>query len=347
MQIRYSILALCALGMAVGCSGARSSPTSTNGSANAVASNTSHATVPSVTPSSQSSEIPVKPGNGGSTPKAKTPAVKVISPSGDTGSAPGAAPAKPAPSISVPVAITKDTGWVKTDKSPVEVATEADQMIKSLNGVQVNIVYAMTSATGRTSGHLVEKLRNSSVYALQFPILVKDPQRGVVPALAWVKSTGPAVTTRVDKLVVSRPAGSKPAPAALEMVQHWPTNANREVFAGLMEKRMPFAEYMKALEDKKSGYSVKVEERKQPFEGKVVDEYMITAVRSPAAAKTLGASTIRVVMNAQLHLPVSIRAEVAPPGAPLSDSLKWDAQWVNHQKFSDQEFLFPQTQKGI
>ena len=347
MQIRFSIIALSVLSLVAGCSGGSSSSASTNAPNGPVASNTTPSTTPNVTVPPQSPANGQKSAGNGKAAPTVQPGAKSSATTGAAKSTSAISPAKPTTSKGGPGAVAKDTGWVKVDKSPVDVGTEADQMIKSLNGVQVNIDYMMTSSTGTTAGHLVEKLRNSSVYALQFPILVKDPQRGVVPALAWVKSTGPAVTTRVDKSVVSRPAGPKPPPPALDLVQHWPTNANREVFAGLVEQRMPFAEYIKALLDKKSGYSVKVEERKQPFEGKVVDEYMITAVRSATAAKTLGASTIRLVMNAQLHLPVSIRAQISKPGAAQSDSLKWDAQWVNHQKFEDKDFLFPQTQKGI
>ena len=81
----------------------------------------------------------------------------------------------------------------------------------SLSGVQVNIDYSMTISSGRLAGHIVQRLRSPSVYSLQIPIFVIDPHRGLVPALAWVKSSGQAVSTRVDKKTVTRAAGRKPA----------------------------------------------------------------------------------------------------------------------------------------
>jgi hypothetical protein len=348
MQIRFSIAALSALCLVAGCSGGGSAPTPPS-STNTVASNSSPTTTTPSAPASQPSTTAKKPNPSEAT---SPPTTKPVTPATGTSSvATPTTPTKPPestkttstaqPNTDKSGAPIKDTGWYLVGKSPVDIGNDVDTMIKGLDGVQVNIDYIMTMATGSTSGHLVDKVRNSKVYSLQYPVVVVDPKRGVVSALAWVKSSGNTVTTRVDRNTVKRPLGPRPGPPSLDLVQSWPKDANREVFAGLVDQREPFSEYIKALLDKKSGYTVKVQERKQPLRGKLVDQYMIVAVRNPSAAKALGESSVFIVVDARIHLPVTIRATIKKEGAPMADSLKWDAQWVNHQKFDDGEFQSP------
>lgn len=336
MQIRFSIVALSALGLMAGCSNGGSASTTPNPPKEVAANSSPAAPTPSVEKTKPTSPAPK------TTPKTPSTTNSAASSTPKAGPAPiTLEPAATKAAAKTGVVVPSDGKWYAIGLSPVELGNEVDGMIKSLSGVQVNVNYVMTMATGKLDGRLVDKLRDSHVYALQIPIQHIDPKRGLMPALAWVRSTGDKVTTRVDKNIVTRPPGVKAVPQTMDLVQNWPKNANREVFAGLVDQRQPFSEYFKALLNKKSGYTVRVAERRQPYKGKIVDQYMLSAVRNPDAAKTLGASSVFVVVDARIHLPVNIRATIKKPGARLPDSILWDAEWVNHQKFDDSEFKSP------
>lgn len=337
MQFRNSLFAIGVLGLIAGCSQPAVEPAAPG----PVASNSKAAQpAPSAAtaPTAQSKATNAKSPSPSQPAKAQ-PLVTTPNVGAPTSSAPSPTPEKSAAPNPAPV---KNTGWVPTKKSPLEVGSEVDSMIKGLSGVQVEISYAMTIATGQAQGQLVEKIRSPKVYDLEFPVLVNDPRHGIVPNLAHVKADGKTSITQLNDKMVSRDVSApKPPPAPLDLVQNWAKSANREVFAGIIDQRNPFSEYVRGLLDKKSGYSVNVKERHVPFQGKVLDQYLISAERNKQAAKTLGASTVYIIVDANIHLPVLIEADLRKPNAMLPDSLKWSAKWINHKTFPDTEFKFP------
>lgn len=274
----------------------------------------------------------VPPADGGTTP-----------PPTPTGAGIGADKPGGTKPVLTPPASTTTTGaqnynWQTSSASAKDIALAADKMIKGLSGVKATINYSLRIPTGDTVGTLEQKIKSPTTFSLQYPVLGKDKKHGIVPIIAYAHANGKVLTERVDKDVRSKSLGvAKPAPANL--VESWPSLANREIFAGLMDGRKPITEYVSALLDPKNGYFATVKERKIPINGRMVREYRIEAVRTGGQEALKGSSAITMVFDADIHLPVSINAMVKKPGAAREDYMTWNAKWVNNSKFDSKEFL--------
>ena len=210
-------------------------------------------------------------------------------------------------------------------------------MLRSLKNVGATIQYGMTMEAGNASGTLTEEIKDPNNFRIEYPIVRFDPKRGQMPALVFDRANGKELNESINNDTHSLPMPTKKEKPQ-NLVDGWPLIGSREVFAGVLDGRQPFSEYMKELADPKNGYQTKVSERSQIYKGMKVSDYKIDAVRSGSMATVRGASAISMIIDANIHLPVTITAYIKKPGAPREDRLEWSASWQNNMKFDPKDF---------
>ena len=209
--------------------------------------------------------------------------------------------------------------------------------MRSLKNVKATIQYGMSMEAGNASGTLTEEIKDPNNFSLKYPVVRIDPKRGQMPALVFDRANGKDINEATGGNTQTLPLSSKNA-APQDLVDSWPLIGFREVFAGMLDGRQPFSEYLTRLADPKNGYQTTVTERSQIYKGVKVTDYKIDAVRSGSMANLRGASAVSMIIDADIHLPVEITAVVKKPGASREDRLDWSASWLNNVKFDPKDF---------
>lgn len=225
------------------------------------------------------------------------------------------------------------TAWRTAKESPQKVAHLVDAMLSSLSGVSAKVVYAMSLESGDLSGILNQKIKSPTVYSLQYPVI-----KQMRPDTIYTRADGKVVSEVIDEKRTNRPVTAK-RPAPQNMVENWPELAPREVFAGLLDRRKPFTEYVDALMRPNSGYSVMLQERSGKQGTRTVHQYRIYAFRKGPKAAKGGDSEVSIVVDADIHLPVEVSASIKKPGMSREHRVDWNAKWQNNQKFDAKDFV--------
>lgn len=272
-------------------------------------------------------------------PNAGTPATAANPPS----SHPTATVTTPTTATATPPRVaTQGDEWKPSKADPHRIAKDADAMIRSLSGVTATIQYALQTETMKGTGNLTERIKNSTVYALEFPIFLHTKRYNLEPITARAVADGKKVTLLVNDDRRTKPVGAKaPSPQPGELIEKWPLLATREVFAGFLDGRSPFTEYVSALTRKDSGYEVSVEERTVPFGEKKLHQYRISAEIPKQQAKKLGTGSVSLIIDADIHLPVTFSVSQMKPGQTKATILEWDGKWQNHATFEPRSFVPP------
>jgi hypothetical protein len=329
MQLKFGFAALIAVGLMVGCSNPEKQATiSPEGSARQADSSVSNPPTPNP---------PSTPGKTSPTPNQPNTAVSKP-PNNDL-------PPQPTKTSSGMVAaagtpetqIKADGQWHASKVSAAQIAKSTDDRLRSLKGVKASVQYILSSPVGDAKGDLVEKIQSPSVFALQYPVMVIDRKHGEIPVIAVATADGKAISESKNSQTSVRPVGSK-AVQPQDLVEKWPLVASREVFSGIVDGRTPFSDYVAGLLDPKNGYTTTVRERKSPYMGHIVHDYMIVATRLGPASVTKGTSAVTLTIDANLYLPVTLTANINRPGVSRPDSMAWNAQWKSNSKFDVKEF---------
>lgn len=245
------------------------------------------------------------------------------------------ATSKPTPSDSSGSRIPTTAGvsWRASTASARTVAKQVDDMLAGLSGVSAQVDYRMSLELGDAAGNLTQLIKSPTEFSVQYPEV-----EGNIPSTVYVRADGKSLSeSRVNKVIV-RPVSTKVG-TPNNLVASWHEIAAREVMAPIVEKRPAFSQLVSALMDPKSGYSLKVEERQGTNRGITVRQYRLHAVRTPAAAKKLGTGEIGIVVDANIHLPVSISVVEKRPQGLKELRFDWAARWLNNQQFDPKNFV--------
>jgi hypothetical protein len=232
---------------------------------------------------------------------------------------------------------TFESTWRPSEVSAAQLAGDADKVLKGLKDIKATMTYVLKNQVGQAQGTLSQEIKGPTVFSLEYPVLHKDKKYGVIPVVARSRANGKVISEKIDDVVSSRPVGS-PKAAPADLAQNWPNLAGREIFAGLIDERKPLTEYVTALLEPKNSYTVQVMERKLSSNGRVVNQYLIKAIRSGPSAALLGKSAVQMIIDADFHLPVTIAASVRRPGASVEDSVQLNAKWERNTKFDNAHF---------
>ncbi len=329
-HFRHSFAAICMACLLVGCSSHNTE--TTNPSTSNPASSSGNASANNVVPGSSSNSLPpvvMSPNKAGETPTAPSTnngTTAATTPKSSTAEKPGPA-----------VAATPGAKWTVSDVSAVTVAKNADDTMKALKNVEAKVTYGMISKVGKADGVLRERIGDANNFALEFPVMSSDKRHGVSPEITYARANGKVVNERTNDTTNERPIGTV-GKTPTDLTDKWMTIGARELFAGYLDKRSPMSDYVAALTDPKNGYKTTVMERTLFYQGHNMKQYEIVAFKAHGDPKISGASSVALIFDGALHLPVTLTANMQQPGMASPYGLSMDIQWLNNVKIDKNEF---------
>lgn len=120
----------------------------------------------------------------------------------------------------------------------------------------------------------------------------------------------------------------------------WAEGFPRIAFQGFVTGKGPFQGLVNELLKPSSGYTVSVDKRVMQGGGRSIPQARILAVRKPAVAKKLGTSTIEIIVDTDLWLPLQIRVR-EEKSKKVNGFYEWTGAWNGPARFDDVNFKLP------
>jgi hypothetical protein len=124
-----------------------------------------------------------------------------------------------------------------------------------------------------------------------------------------------------------------------QLVDAWPTVFQRMIYASLVNGKGGITPYIRAIGNPNSGYTVRAEERVVKIDGRPTLQLRLISERKAALVSTLGPSTIEMIFDGTMRLPINVLVDERPPGKKPTD-IHWQGSWSGpHKKYPKDSFV--------
>jgi hypothetical protein len=236
----------------------------------------------------------------------------------------------------------KPSDWRKSTLAPLDFAKRVDGGLLNLKGALGEAVLTarfFDGAQGRAK--LVNRIRDRKTFRVEFVRIdskASDPFLGQV----MVGKAGRVhlVTSTIGPKLLPAGANPKFQPANLSVVQAYPQHFTQLMFEPYVTGKSRYLPFVQALLKGDGGYSVKMESRTMQGGGVTIPQVRLFATRTPAAAKKLGGSTIEIVTDTTMWLPLQIRVTQTDLRG-RNARYDWVSLWKGPYRFEDKWFKTP------
>lgn len=238
----------------------------------------------------------------------------------------------------------KSGDWHPATTPPVVFGKNVDAALFRLKDAWGRGLYRSEGKIGRGTAVLEMRVRNRSVFNIE---LVRYNPKATDPfqSQTLIGNKGKFYLLSKEKGFQKLAAGSDPGFGSSQgMVKAWPLHLQQLVWQSYVTGKGVFGPLMQGLVRGDGGYTIRMDQRTLQAEGRSYPQMRIFASRRPALVKKLGESSIEIVVDAQMWLPLQIRVIERLPNQPKS-LYEWTTSWKGPQKFEDKYFATPTYQK--
>jgi hypothetical protein len=244
------------------------------------------------------------------------------------------------------IAAPNTADWGPTTVTADVLAEDIQKSIPMLRNTEGHIQAVIKDPDGAGDLHQTMKLRDTTQFDVPFVLIGDQPAEGKIISNGKFKME--MVQSRWQKTVKS----SDPVPPFLAtgFSPAFERDFSQQVFSPITKVGPSWPAIIKHWEDPSQGYKITVEQRsEQTFKDTAKYHYLnfrIHAIRSPEAAKRLGASEISVVVDGYHSLPVTVQTSYTEPKTNRSWQLNWGCAYFAGKKFTDKDFVAPYNKGG-
>ena len=224
-----------------------------------------------------------------------------------------------------PIPAKGNGGWAVVKLSPTDVSGKMDAAMQGLKNVTCIATLVGTTPLGK-------------IMPSTFPAYIKDAKTfriSYMKLAEGVPLTGIAtadgvytIQMREGGMTDPKKLGSGGAWDRKTLVSGWPANFAEHVFDGLTVRDGLWTALVKGWMSGSGGYTLSLEERVTPYQGRNIKNYRYVAERS--TGKDGKKEQVELVVDGQIFLPVTIRT-VAYDAKGRETKVQWAGDWKNNQ----------------